>query len=243
MSRLEVAHEPLADAPLHGRAEALYLLLAALFIGALVVCNLIANKFLEVDLSFLGFSEPFILSAGALPYPLTFLVTDLLSEIFGRKRANRVVACGFVTSLFVLGALWLGHQFNAIPDSPVSDDEYQKVFQNAWRVIAASMTAYLVAQFVDIRIFHFWKNLTKGKHLWLRNNASTVLSQFLDSLLVVLVLFGGTQSWDFMWNIVLDLWLFKALVALFDTPLFYLGTALTERWLGVDPASLEGQTS
>ena len=243
MAKLAVAHEPLAEAPLSGRAESLYLILAALFIGALVVCNLIANRFLTVDLSFLGFSEPFILSAGALPYPVTFLVTDLLSEIYGRKRANRVVACGFVASLLVLATLWLGDQFAAIPESPVDDETYRSVFQNAWRVIAASMTAYLVAQLVDIRIFHFWKNLTKGKHLWLRNNASTVLSQFLDSLLVVLVLFGGQQDLGWMWNTVLDLWLFKALVALIDTPLFYFGTALAERWLGVDPASAERQTS
>lgn len=243
MAKLTVAHEPLADAPLSGRAESLYMVLAALFIGALVVCNLVANKFLTVDLGFLGFSEPFTLSAGALPYPITFLVTDLLSEIYGRKRANRVVACGFLTSLLVLATLWLGNQFAAIPESPVDDATYQAVFQNAWRVIAASMTAYLVAQFVDIRIFHFWKNLTKGKHLWLRNNASTVLSQFLDSLLVVLVLFAGDQDMGWMWNTVLDLWLFKALVALFDTPLFYFGTALAERWLGVDPDSIKRQTS
>lgn len=243
MSGLQVAHEPLAETPLTGRAESLYLVLAALFIGALVVCNLIANKFLTVDLGFLGFSEPFILSAGALPYPITFLVTDLLSEIYGRKRANRVVACGFFASLLVLLALWLGGQFPAIADSPVDDATYLAVFQNAWRVIAASMTAYLVAQFVDIRIFHFWKNLTRGKHLWLRNNASTVLSQFLDSLLVVLVLFGGKMEFGAMWQIVLDLWLFKALIALFDTPLFYLGTALIERWLGVDPESQARQTS
>jgi len=235
--------EPLADAPLHGRAEAFYLFLAALFVGALVVCNLVANKFLTVDLSLLGFSEPFILSAGALPYPITFLVTDLLSEIYGRKRANRVVACGFFASLLVLLALWLGAQFPAIADSPVDDQTYRDVFQNAWRVIAASMTAYLFAQLVDIRVFHFWKRLTRGKHLWLRNNASTVLSQFLDSMLVVQVLFWGTRSQQQMWPIIFDLWLFKALVAFLDTPLFYFGTAAAEKWLGVDRGQAQAQTN
>ena len=231
---LRVEHEPLAEAPLTGRAEAVYLLLAALFTGALVVCNLVAQKFLTVDLGFTVFT----LSAGALPYPITFLVTDLLSEIYGRKRANRVVACGFVVSVFVLFVLWLGAQFPAIVDSPISDEMFRTVFQNAPRVFGASMVAYLVAQFVDIRIFHFWKRLTKGKHLWLRNNASTLLSQLLDSLLVVVVLFVGIWTPGEMFWVILDLWLFKALVALVDTPLFYLGTALLERWLGVDkPAS------
>lgn len=223
------AHEPLAEAPLSGRAETVYLLLATLFAGSLVVCNLIANKFLTVDL---GFKE-FTLSAGALPYPITFLVTDLLSEIYGRKRANRVVACGFVVSAFVLGVLWLGDRFPAIVESPVDTETYRMVFQNAWRVVGASMCAYLVAQFVDIRLFHFWKRLTRGKHLWLRNNASTVLSQLLDSLLVVIVLFAGRQDAAWMAKVVLDLWLFKALVALMDTPLFYAGTLGLERYLGV----------
>ena len=223
--------------------EVAFLLVAGLFVAALVVCNLIANKFVSVDLGFLGFSEPFVVSAGVLPYPVTFLLTDVLSEIWGRRRANQVVVVGFVASVFVLGVLMLGAMFPAIAGSNVDDATYDTVFGNTVRVVLASMVAYLLAQLVDIRIFHFWKNLTKGKHLWLRNNASTVLSQFLDSLLVVLVLFGGQQDMGWMWNTVLDLWLFKALVALIDTPLFYFGTALAERWLGVDPTSAERQTS
>ncbi|MBC8329408.1 MAG: queuosine precursor transporter [Planctomycetes bacterium] len=212
------------------RAEAGFLLLAGIFLGSLVVCNLIANKFLTADLGF----RVFVLSAGALPYPVTFLVTDLLSEVYGQRRADQVVRTGLVVSLFVLMVLWLGAQFPAIADSPVDDATYDKVFHNAWRVIAASMTAYLVAQFVDIRLFHFWKRLTKGKHLWLRNNASTILSQFLDSTLVVLVLFGGDWPAQQMMSTIFDLWLFKTLVAVADTPFFYLGTALLRRYVG-DP--------
>jgi len=107
------------------------------------------------------------------------------------------------------------------------------VFANTWRVIGASMTAYLFAQFVDVRLFHFWKELTKGKHLWLRNNASTVLSQLLDSALVVLVLFVGERSFEEMLSLIFAAWLFKTLCALVDTPLFYLGTW----WLKRTPAS------
>ncbi len=214
------------------RADFVFLVLAGLFIGSLVVCNLIANKFLEADLGF----KVFVLSAGALPYPVTFLVTDLLSEVYGQRRANQVVRAGFVVSLFVLGVLWLGAQFPAIPDSMVDDATYDRVFHSAWRVIAASMTAYLVAQFVDIRLFHFWKRLTRGKHLWLRNNASTVLSQLLDSALVVLVLFAGQWPAEQMVSVILDLWLFKALVALADTPLFYAGTYALRRLVGPQAA-------
>ena len=85
-----------------------------------------------------------------------------------------MVFSGFIASLFVLLFLWLGGQFNSIPTSIVDDVTYNAVFQNAWRLIAGSMIAYLFAQFIDVRIFHFWKKLTNGKHLWLRNNGSTM---------------------------------------------------------------------
>ncbi|MEC7855404.1 MAG: queuosine precursor transporter, partial [Candidatus Neomarinimicrobiota bacterium] len=122
-------------------------MLTGIFIASLVTCNLIANKFVTVDLGF----KIFIVSAGILPYPLTFLVTDLISELYGQKKANLVVFSGFIASLFVLLFLWLGGQFNAIPDSLVNDATYDSVFRNAWRLIGASMIAYLFAQFVDVR--------------------------------------------------------------------------------------------
>lgn len=231
MREHQPSFEP-ASAPLHGRAEIAYLVLAGLFLGALVVTNLIANKFLSLDAGF----KVFILSAGALPYPLTFLVTDLLSEIFGHRRANQVVWTGFIVSVFVLFALWLGSLFPAIPDSPVSDATYMAAFRNAWRVIAASMTAYLVAQLIDVRLFHFWKDLTRGNHLWLRNNFSTILSQLVDSALVVLVLFAGVQTTEWMIGTIIDLWLYKAIVALCDTPFFYGGTFWLRKWIAEDPA-------
>lgn len=213
------------DDPEQRPVDFVFLLFAAVFLASLVVCNVIANKFLTVDLGWLGFATPFVLSAGALPYPLTFLATDLLSELYGHRRANQVVWAGFAASLFTLFALWLGGQFEAIDDSPVSDSTYAAAFSNTWRVIVASMTAYLVAQFVDVQLFHFWRRLTNGRHLWLRNNASTILSQLLDSMLVVLVLFWGNPEWptERIVATILDLWMFKALVALADTPFFYAG--------------------
>jgi hypothetical protein len=182
---------------------------------------------LTVDLGF----KTFVLSAGALPYPVTFLVTDLLSEIYGERRANQVVWTGLVVSIFVLAALWLGSLFPAIPESPVGDAIYLTVFKNAWRVMAASMTAYLVAQLLDVRLFHFWKKLTRGKLLWVRNNFSTILSQMVDSVLVVAVLFAGVQSVEWMLWTALDLWLFKAMIALLDTPFFYLGSYWLHHWI------------
>ena len=194
-----------------------YIILSAIFIASLITCNLIANKFVTVDLGF----KVFIVSAGILPYPLTFLVTDLISELYGQKKANLVVFSGFVASMFVLLFLWLGGQFNAIPSSIVGDDIYNAVFQNAWRIIAASMIAYLFAQFIDVKIFHFWKKLTNGKHLWLRNNGSTIASQLVDTTLVVSILFVGVWESEQIFSAIIDGWLFNMLMAFRDTPIIY----------------------
>ncbi|MBI90243.1 MAG: hypothetical protein CMG60_09180 [Candidatus Marinimicrobia bacterium] len=203
----------------------IFMILSAVFVASLVTCNLIANKFVDIDLGF----HVFRVSAGILPYPITFLVTDILSEIYGRDKTNKVVFSGFIASLFVLLFLWLGAQFNSIDGSPVSDSVYNKVFQNAWRIIAASMVAYLSAQFLDVKLFHFWKNLTKGKHLWLRNNASTIASQLVDTTLVIGVLFIGVWTSGEIFSAVLDGWTFKMLCAFIDTPIFYVLTGLLRR--------------
>ncbi len=194
-----------------------YLILSGIFIASLVTCNLIANKFVTVDLGF----KVFIVSAGILPYPLTFLVTDILSELYGQKKTNAVVFSGFIASLFVLSFLWLGGQFNAIPSSIVNDETYNAVFQNAWRLIAASMIAYLFAQFIDVKIFHFWKRLTKGRHLWLRNNGSTIASQLIDTTLVIAILFIGVWDSGQIISAIIDGWMFKMLMAFIDTPIIY----------------------
>ena len=211
------------------KSKKIYIYLAAIFIAALVVCNLIANKFLTIDLGF----KTFIISAGVLPYPITFLITDILSEIYGKKKTARIVWAGFGASLFVLGVLLLAQQFTAIAGSPVDDETFNKVFGNSWRVIFASMTAYLCAQLIDVRIYHFWKEKTAGKHLWLRNNFSTVFSQLVDTTLVVCVLFLGIRSNSEILQFILDGWLFKMLCAFIDTPLLYASTAFIRNKLGL----------
>ena len=208
-----------------------YIILLGIFIASLVTCNLIANKFVTVNLGF----KVFIVSAGILPYPLTFLVTDLISEIYGQKKANLVVFSGFVASIFVLSFLWLGAQFNSIPNSIVDDSTYNAVFQNAWRLITASMIAYLFAQFIDVRIFHFWKKLTNGKHLWLRNNGSTIASQLIDTTLVISILFVGVWDTNQILSAIIDGWIFKMLIALLDTPIIYVVIYLLKGKIDIAP--------
>jgi len=198
----------------------LYIILAGLFIASLTVCNLIANKFITLDLGF----YTFVLSAGVLPYPITFLITDFLSEFYGQRRTNYVIISGLISLFFVLFVIWLGSQFTATDNSPISNSSYDLLFGNSSKVIFASMTAYLFAQLIDVRIFHFWKNLTRGKHLWLRNNFSTIISQLIDTTMVVGIIFFDTTELGTIGKMILDGWFFKILCALLDTPIIYLGT-------------------
>ena len=210
------------------RPQAFYffLMLAGLFITSLVVSNLIFQKFFywspfgEKSL----FSAPlFELSVGILPYPLTFLITDLISEIYGKKMANKVVVVGIIASVFSLLIVYTSSSVSATDWSPVSDELFSTVFGNTIVAVFSSMMAYLLAQFVDIQIYHFWKRLTKGRHLWLRNNFSTFSSQLIDTTSVVLLLcFFGEIEWERLTGLVLSGFLFKALIAFLDTPILYL---------------------
>lgn len=213
------------DSSKHLAAQKLYLYLAALFITSLVVSNLIFQKFFywyPFDWEIMG-NSLFELSVGILPYPITFLVTDLISEIFGKRAANRVVVAGILASFFSMSILLLAGIVPALPSSPIDDSTFDSVFALSPIAVLASMMAYLFAQFIDIRIYHFWKNLTKGQHLWLRNNFSTFASQFIDTFTVVgLLCVFDVLAWDAFLGLLISGVVFKILVALIDTPLLYL---------------------
>ena len=201
------------------QAQLIYLVLAALFIASLVTSNLIFQKFF--------YWEPFNLyrfeiSVGILPYPITFLITDILSEIYGKKKANQVVVAGIFASFFSMLIILLADYAPAISNSPVDNSLFSKVFGLSGLAVLASMLAYLFAQFIDIRIFHFWKRKTNGRHLWLRNNFSTFSSQFIDTFTVVTLLCSfNILPWSLFKTLLISGFLFKVLIALLDTPLLY----------------------
>lgn len=219
-------------------AKNIYLLLAGLFITSLVVSNLIFQKFFywyPLDIKLLG-NSLFELSVGILPYPITFLITDLISEIYGKKRANQVVVTGIFASFFSMGILLIANEVPAIKNSPIDDETFNQVFALSPIAALASMIAYLLAQFVDIRIYHFWKNLTQGKMLWLRNNFSTFSSQLIDTVLVVgLLSIFGVLEWKLFWGLVISGFLFKIIVAALDTPLLYLFVGIFRKTFDLKP--------
>lgn len=210
-------------------AQRIYMLLGALFITSLVVSNLIFQKFFywhPFNIEIFG-TKLFEISVGILPYPITFLITDLISEIYGKKKANQVVVTGIFASLFSLIIVYVSNSVPATSWSPVDDDMFSTVFGNTAVAVFASMMAYLLAQFIDIHIYHFWKRLTKGKHLWLRNNFSTFLSQFVDTLTILLLLCSfEIIAWDRFNGLLIAGFLFKVMIAALDTPFLYLGVYL-----------------
>ena len=213
-------------------AQRIYLLLGALFITSLVVSNLIFQKFFHwypFDIEIFGI-KLFEISVGILPYPITFLITDLISEIYGKKRANDVVTVGVFASIFSLAIIFTSASVPATSWSYVDDAMFQRVFGNSAIAVFASMLTYLLAQLIDIQIYHFWKRLTKGRHLWLRNNFSTWFSQFVDTFTITFLLcLFGIIPWVNFKGLLLSGFLFKVIVAICDTPLLYLGVYLFKR--------------
>jgi uncharacterized integral membrane protein (TIGR00697 family) len=219
-------------------AKKIYLYIGGLFITSLVVSNLIFQKFFywrPFEFTVFG-NQLFELSVGILPYPITFLITDLISEIYGKKKANQIVIAGLFASFFSMGILWMANVVPALSNSPIDDATFQTVFALSPVAVLASMMAYLGAQFVDIRLYHFWKKLTEGRMLWLRNNFSTFSSQFIDTFSVISLLsLFGVLEWDLFWGLLLSGFLFKVLIAALDTPLLYLFVFLFRKKFNLKP--------
>jgi uncharacterized integral membrane protein (TIGR00697 family) len=224
------------------RYERGYLFLAAAFVVVLVLTNIVGVKIFNSPIN----GAP--LTTGILTYPLTFLITDLVSEIYGRKRADFMVLIGFIMSCVMLGivqlALHVAPNEYWVPEIGAfygDVDGYQHAFESVFAVngilLFGSMTAYAVAQLVDNRLYHFWKRVTKGKHLWLRNNASTWVSQLVDTIIVNSILFYIGFEWGFELGatVMFTIYWHKLILAALDTPLIYLGVYLLRKWIGDDP--------
>jgi uncharacterized PurR-regulated membrane protein YhhQ (DUF165 family) len=252
---VEVPPDDCVDSGLHERRERVFLVLAAVFVGAMAMLNVIGiTRFVHIG--------PLALAVGVLPYPLTFLCTDVIGELYGRRRASWVVLVGLLINLLVIGTLWLGMQLPAVaPDRqppwqtlhlarPVhlpageplvgQTELFRIMYACAAGAVFASMAAYLAAQFCDVFLFHFWKRVTRGRHLWLRNNGSTVVSQMVDSVMVIGITFGGAylrgeQPLRTLLILAGSNYLFKLCAALLDTVPFYLVVWWLSRYLKIDP--------
>jgi len=244
----------LDEAAAYIRRETVFLILAGLFLGSLTMLNILGiTRFIvlwDTGSTVAGVDVVFAVAIGVLPYPVTFLCTDFISELYGRARANRVVLTGFMLNVWVVLVLWVG---GALPgtspeSSPDAVGEAASAFYTvrslAFGAVAASMIAYLAAQLVDVHMFHFWKKLTRGRHLWLRNNGSTLVSQLVDTVAVILITHFYASAlpideqrsiWPQLAVFIASGYVFKIAAALVDTIPFYLGAHWLARYLRLPP--------
>jgi uncharacterized integral membrane protein (TIGR00697 family) len=183
---------------------------------------------------------PFVVPAGIVAYPVTFLLSDVVCEVYGKKTATSLVWLGLAANGALVAFIVLGR---ILPASPFWQQQasYNSILGMIPRIVAASLLAYVVSQHHDVWAFDFWKRRTSGRHLWLRNNASTAVSQALDSALFALVAFGGTVPTAVLLNLIGSQYLLKLLFALGDTPLCYVLVAMVRRRTG--PATLRSQAT
>src|SRR5690606_11538605 len=248
---------PIEASALQARRERVFLVLAGLFIGAIAMLNIIGiTRFIRIG--------PLTLPVGVLPYPLTFLCTDLIGELYGRRRALAVVWVGLLVNGLILFTLWLGQALDPValaeqppwqdlklsepvflPDGSVMAEQaelFTLIYACTAGAVLASMAAYLAAQFCDVYLFDFWKRVTRGRHLWLRNNGSTLVSQLVDATVVIALTFGasymrGERTLAQLLLLVASNYAFKFVVALLDTGPFYAGVLVLSRYLQIEPES------
>lgn len=219
----------------------LFVVLAGLFVTSLVVGDLISVKLIEVArVRDVGF----VLSVGMLPFPVTFLLTDLLNEFYGKRAARFVTLTGFAMALFAYAVVFTAVALPWAPFTRGADwggttpAAFDNVFAGGQRILAASMAAYLVGQFIDISVFNALKRLTRNRHLWLRATGSTLLSQLIDTVVVQVLAWTGVLPAERIVSIVLTSYALKLVIAVALTPLLYAGHGLVERRLGMRPVVL-----
>jgi len=205
------------------RKQTAYLWLSGGFVAALLTADLIGGKIFRIA----GHD----LSAGMLAFPLTFVLTDIVNEFFGARATRRLTFIGLVAAIFALGIIYIAQIAPTSPESPLSKEEFSRVFGWSVRLYLASLAAYVIGQLLDISVFTGLKRLTKHKMLWVRATGSTLASQWVDTIVVNFGLWSGVKPTGFIWGIARDSYLVKLLVAIALTPVIYAVHALLARCL------------
>ncbi|MTI47806.1 MAG: queuosine precursor transporter [Firmicutes bacterium] len=205
-----------------------FFLLSCIFVTLLVVSNIIAGKIIMVG----GLIAP----AAVLCYALTFAISDALSEIWGKEKTQFIIKIGFIVS--IISAIMIKIAI-LMPSSPdwMNQGEFSLILGSNFRIVIASMLAYLVSQHHDVWAFHFWKGKTNGKHLWLRNNLSTLFSQIIDTVIFILVAFYGVLPNSVIFDMMISQYIIKLIIAIADTPIVYIMVGVIRRMLKLNSDS------
>jgi queuosine precursor transporter len=222
----------------------LFVTLVGVFLTCLLVGNLIGGKLTYLHV----FGRDWVISVGEIPFPLTFVITDLINEFYGRRTARRVTLLGFAMIGLTIGFIQLANQAAWFPpaytdphwaDSNMTPFAFQNVFINAVTIQLASMVAFLTAQYVDIGVFFLIKKLTGNRFLWLRATGSTAISQLIDTVVIITLAFGTKLDTDTLISIIVTSYVVKVTVAVLVTPIIYALHSLLERVWDLHPLPAE----
>lgn len=198
-------------------SETKKLILFALYITSMVLVNTLGSKITSI----FGIR----VSVGIFFMPLLFLITDIIGEIYGRKTSSTFVNISTGMLVFMFAMMWLCIQVTPNPTWGLQD-AYATIFGSSMRMTVASLISFIIAQHVDVIVFAFFKRITREKHLWIRNNVSTIISQFIDTTIFMFIAFyhmNEKYTAGFIFSLIIPYWIFKIAFALLDTPFCYLG--------------------
>ncbi|HEU4343636.1 MAG TPA: queuosine precursor transporter [Candidatus Binatia bacterium] len=212
------------------RRSTIYLALAGFFVTNAILGEVTGGKLFTLG--------PFTMSIGVIPWPVVFIATDLINEYFGREGVKRLtfMTIGLITYAFVV--LYLSMQVPAASFSPVTDAQFEAVFGQSLWIIAGSITAFAASQLVDVTVFWLVRHKTGGRHLWMRATGSTVVSQLIDTFIIIGIAFwlpGKVTTSEFLMVAGAN-YSYKLVIALGVTPLLYLGHSIIDRFLGTEEA-------
>ena len=210
------------------RKDIVYVILAGIFITNAVVAELTGGKLIDV------FGVP--MSIGILPWPIVFITTDLINEYFGEKGVKKLslITAGLIVYTFII--LFFAIRIPSTGISSVSTEQFTAVFGQSQLIIVGSIAAFLVSQLIDVSIFHFVKNRTGNKMIWLRSTGSTVISQLFDSFIVLGIAFYLPGIMDTKTYLISGFtgYSVKLVIAVLMTPMIYLGHYIIEKYLAKD---------
>lgn len=197
----------------------MFIYLNALFVGLLLISNILGVKLFSIG--------EFILPAAVIVYVATYLITDVIGEVYGKDAARKTVQAGFFTQVIALIFIYIAIQ---LPAAPVfeSQSEFETILGGSFRVILASLISYIASQNLDVTIFHRMKAKHGEKKLWLRNNLSTMTSQLIDTTLFITIAFWGVVPTNVLLGMIVTQYVFKFCIALIDTPFVYLLVKMTK---------------
>ncbi len=210
------------------RKNKLFMLLSGFFITNALLGELIGSKLIQLG--------PFAMSIGVLPWPVVLVATDLMNEYFGRDGVKKItfVTVGLIVYAFAI--LFLAMQFPSASFSPVNDQQFNAVFGQSLWIIAGSIVAFMASQFIDVLVFWYFKNWTKGKYLWLRASGSTAVSQLVDSFVIIGIAFwlpGKIQTSEFL-NVAITNYSYKFIIAVASIPVIYIAHYFVDKYLALD---------